>query len=66
MDDLIRIKHMLDAAEDACLFCDGQTVETLQTDRMRSLAVVRCFEIIGEAATRITPEFKATGRGNRP
>lgn len=58
MDDLIRIRHMLEAAREAEQFCQKQTIDSLQTDRMRSLAIVRCFEIIGEAAATFTPRFK--------
>ena len=49
----------MDAAKEAVEFCVGQTQESMEVDRMRALAVTRCFEIIGEAAATVTPEFKA-------
>ena len=53
-DDMIRFRHMLDAATEARLFISGQTREVLDQDRKLVLALVKTIEIIGEAATRIT------------
>jgi uncharacterized protein with HEPN domain len=49
---------MLDAAREAAEFGEGQTGQRLALDRMRSLAIVRCIEIIGEAASKIGPETR--------
>lgn len=54
--DVIRLKHMLDAAEEAVSFATNRTKADLDDDRMFSFAVVRAIEIIGEAAARITAE----------
>ncbi len=56
--DKIRLYHMLEAAEDALTFVAGRTRKDLDTDRMLTFALVRCIEIIGEAASRITNEFR--------
>lgn len=58
-DDRTRLRHMLEAAEEAVEFARGQTRQSLEQDRMRTLAMLRCIEIIGEAATRITNETRA-------
>jgi uncharacterized protein with HEPN domain len=51
---------MLKAAQDAVLFGDGYTPETLRSDRMRALAVIRCLEIIGDVAATVKPNSKVT------
>jgi len=59
MDDIDHVRHMLDAAEEAVLFSHRQSLMTLQVDRMRLLAIVYSLAAIAEAASSITPEFKA-------
>jgi uncharacterized protein with HEPN domain len=54
---------MLEAAEEAVQFVRGQTRQSLEKDRMRTLAVLRCIEIIGEAATRVSEETRAKASG---
>ncbi len=51
-DDRIRLHHMLDAATDALSFAEEATREDLDTDRKLVMAVVKCVEIVGEAADR--------------
>ena len=58
--DLIRLRHMLDAAKEALSFLEGRTFEDLRRERMFMLAVVKEIEIIGEAATRISEESRKT------
>ncbi len=57
-DDLIRLHHMLDAAKEAESFSQGKTRNSLDTNRELVLALVKCIEIIGEAATRISNESR--------
>ena len=59
-EDKVRVQHILDAAREAVIFAQGQTYESLEADHMRSLAVIRLLEIIGEAATTMSPELKAS------
>jgi len=59
-EDEVRVRHILDAAREAVAFAQGQTFESLEADRMRSLAIVRLMEIIGEAATTMSAEMKAS------
>ena len=53
-DDVIRIRHLLDAAETAARFVDGRTRTDLDVDQMLTLALVKLVEIIGEAAKQIS------------
>jgi uncharacterized protein with HEPN domain len=49
-DDLIRIRHMLDAAKEALSFAQNKSRADLDSDRMLVLSIVKSIEIIGEAA----------------
>jgi len=54
-DDIVRLRHMLDASNDAIEFTAGQSRRSLDADRMRTLSIVKCIEIIGEAANHVSP-----------
>lgn len=54
LDDSTRLKHMRDAAQKAVRFAQGKTRSDLESDEMLSLSLVKCIEILGEAASRIT------------
>ena len=56
--DIIRLRHMLDAAREALSFIAGRSTEDLSRDRMLLLALVKEIEIIGEAASRISDESR--------
>jgi len=56
--DVIRLRHMLDAAREALSFIAGRSTEDLSRDRMLLLALVKEIEIIGEAASRISDESR--------
>ncbi len=53
-DDLIRIRHMCDAASEALSFVAGKTRRALGGDRMLVLAIIKELEIIGEAASKMS------------
>ena len=57
-DDLNRLYHMLEAAREAVGYAQGRRREDLDTDRPLTHSLVRCLEIIGEAAARISQEFR--------
>jgi uncharacterized protein with HEPN domain len=57
-NDRIRVRHMLDAAKEALSFVQGRTREDLRRDRLLALALIKEIEIVGEAAAKISPEFK--------
>jgi uncharacterized protein with HEPN domain len=50
---------MLDAVKVALEFTIDKSREDLGNNRMLTLAIIKELEIIGEAASRLTPEFKA-------
>ena len=53
-DDLVRLRHMLDAALEAREFIKGRARESLDTNRMLALSLVKEIEIIGEAANQVS------------
>ena len=58
VDDLTRVHHMHDAAGEAIRFTEGKTRGVLDEDRQLALALVKCIEIVGEAAAGVTQEFR--------
>ncbi len=54
-EDPLRIGHMIEYARKALRFVKGKKRSDLEQDDMRRLAVVRAIEVIGEAASRVTP-----------
>ena len=58
-NDLERLQHMFDAAQKALSYGTGLTFEELKQDELRVLALARLLEIIGEAASKISPETEA-------
>ena len=61
--DLIRLRHMLDAAREAVAFSAGRGPDDFRRDRVLTLALVKCIEIIGEAASRVSAETRAAHGG---
>lgn len=57
-DDMVCVRHILDAASKAMLFARNRTREKLDTDEMLSLSLVRLLEIIGEAANGVSMDFR--------
>lgn len=57
-DDLIRLRHMLDAAKEALSFAKNKNRKNLYDDRMLALSIVKSIEIIGEAASTVSKEFR--------
>lgn len=51
---------MLEHIDRANQFLDGKTLADLENDVLLRYAVVKCIEIIGEAAYKLTLEFKDT------
>ena len=58
-EDIIRIRHMIEAAETVHGFIEGRKRADLETDRMLLFALVRAIAIIGEAAARVSAETRA-------
>ena len=55
-EDLTRIRHMVEAAENAQRFISGRNRADLDADPMLLFAIVRAIEIIGEAASKVSAE----------
>ena len=58
-NDLVRLRHILDAAREAIAFCHGRARDDLDTNRMLSLSLIRLLEIIGEAARDVSAASRA-------
>jgi uncharacterized protein with HEPN domain len=59
-DDRIRLQHMIEAGEAVARFVADRARADLGTDEMLALALARAIEIIGEAASRLSPQMRAT------
>jgi uncharacterized protein with HEPN domain len=55
-EDRIRVEHMLDACRSVSRFLAGRQRKALDEDEMLRFALVRAIEIIGEAASKVSPE----------
>jgi len=62
-DDLIRLRHMLDAAREAIGFVRHRRRGDLDHHRQLVWALVKAIEIIGEAAYQLSPEARAQVAG---
>lgn len=54
--DQVRLRHMIEAAEEVQRFVAGRQRSELDTDRMLLFALLRAVEIIGEAASQVSDE----------
>ena len=52
--DIVRLRHMLDAAREIRSFTKGRSKNDLEQDRILTLALVKEIEIIGEAASKVS------------
>ncbi len=59
VDDEVRLRHMLEAAEAAVQAAQGRSRSDLDSDKVWMLGLVKCVEIIGEAAARISENTRA-------
>jgi uncharacterized protein with HEPN domain len=53
-DDLVRVRHMLDAASEAIGFTTGMTFAEFEEDRKLQLAIVQLIEVVGEASKQVS------------
>ncbi|MBN2343278.1 MAG: DUF86 domain-containing protein [Deltaproteobacteria bacterium] len=58
--DRIRIQHMIDAATQAMESTATRTREDLDKDHIWTLGLIKCIEILGEAAARVSTECQST------
>ena len=61
--DRVRLEHMREAVLQALEFVAGRSRDDLDSDRMLLFALVRSLEIVGEAASQVTPESRAACPG---
>ncbi len=54
--DIIRLRHMRDAANKAISFASDKTRADLDDDEKLVLSLVKCIGIIGEAASKVSAE----------
>jgi len=57
-DDSVFLKHILDSAKKINEFTHEKTREDLDLDEKLALAIIRLFEIIGEASNSISDDFQ--------
>lgn len=57
-DDRVPMRHMLDHAREAVAMIGGRTRQEIASDRTFQLALTHLVEIVGEAATRVSPETR--------
>ena len=56
---IVRVRHMLDHAREAVDMVRGRSRADLDKDRQLNLALVRLVEVIGEAANRVSEDFRS-------
>ena len=56
--DLPYLQHMLDAVDRLQRYVGAQSRDRFEADEVLQDAVIRQLEILGEAASRVTPEFR--------
>ena len=57
-EDAIRVRHMLDAARKAREFVHNRTRGELGTDEQLTFSLAHLLEIIGEAAGKVSEEYR--------
>lgn len=57
-DDLTRLRHMIEFAQEALRFAENRSREDLNHDQMLTLALMKAIETVGEAAYKLSPELR--------
>jgi uncharacterized protein with HEPN domain len=57
-DDRVRLRHIVDALSAAIRFTEGRSREDLDRDQMLAFALLHAIQIVGEAADKISAEFR--------
>lgn len=58
-DDVVRLRHLREAAEKAVDYCCGKSRESLDEDELLRLALTKLVEIVGEAAKQVSEPTRA-------
>ncbi|MFA5700203.1 MAG: DUF86 domain-containing protein [Desulfuromonas sp.] len=59
-DDIIYLRHILEAMQQIAEYVHNTDLSSFRTDRMRQDAVIRQLEIIGEATKNVSQEIRDT------
>lgn len=57
-DELVYVGHMLDKAHEALSLVHGKTRQDYDSDSILRLALTHLIQVIGEAARRVSPQFR--------
>lgn len=57
-NDVVRLRHMLEAAKEAQSYLIDKKRSDLDNDRMLVHSLVRCLEIVGEAAASVSTQCR--------
>jgi uncharacterized protein with HEPN domain len=57
-DELVYVGHMLDKAHEALSLVHGKTRQDYDRDSVLRLALTHLIQVIGEAARRVSPQFR--------
>ena len=57
-EDQVRLRHIIDALETTIRFTEGHCQDDLERDEMLTFALLHAIQIVGEAATKISPETR--------
>lgn len=58
--DRVRLEHMLECAQAAMRDLGGMSAEQLRASPTVARSIIRCLEIVGEAAAQVSPETRAS------
>jgi len=58
-DDLVRLRHLREAAEKAIEFSSDRTRESLDDDELLRFGLTKLVEIVGEAAKQVSEPTRA-------
>jgi uncharacterized protein with HEPN domain len=53
-----RLEHMLNAIDRVLGYMEGKSFDDLPKDKIEYYGIVKCIEIVGEAAYKLSKEFK--------
>ena len=57
-DEFVYVGHMLDKAHEALSLVRGKTHQDYDSDSILRLALTHLIQVIGEAARRVSPQFR--------
>ena len=56
--DVVRLRHMQEAITLALKMASGRNRQDLTSDSMLAMALTRCLEVLGEAASKLSDEVR--------